>query len=58
MAPRRLTLKQRNFINEYLSNGGIRAVKPDRHIMNICGSERLGLFPEGATEEQASQIFM
>ena len=28
---------------EYLRNIGISAMKPDRHILRICGSERLGI---------------
>ncbi len=41
---------------EYLKNVGIRTVKPDTHIMRICGQDRLGLFSTGADEDTAQEI--
>lgn len=38
---------------EYLKNVGIRTIKPDTHIMRICGHERLGFFSPNETEESA-----
>lgn len=31
---------------EYLRNVGIRGVKPDTHIMRICGPDRLSIIQE------------
>lgn len=42
---------------EYLRNVGIRGAKPDLHILRICGSERLRIFPQGTTPKQAIAIF-
>ncbi|HXJ89476.1 MAG TPA: hypothetical protein VMS18_21860 [Candidatus Binatia bacterium] len=38
---------------EYLRNVGIRAAKPDVHVLRILGGERLGYFHGQPTEEQA-----
>jgi len=42
---------------EYLRNVGIRGMKPDLHLLRICGHERLGLFPEKTKPEQAALLF-
>lgn len=42
---------------EYLRNVGIRATKPDLHIVRICGAERLGWFPPKCSPEAAARIF-
>ena len=42
---------------EYLKNVGIRTVKPDTHIMRICGQDRLDLFSNSANERKVVQEF-
>lgn len=42
---------------EYLRNVGVRSVKPDLHILRICGTDRLDLFPLKTNPLQATQIF-
>jgi len=41
---------------EYLRNVGIRAAKPDVHVMRILGGERLGYFKGKPTEREAVQL--
>jgi hypothetical protein len=41
---------------EYLRNVGIRAAKPDLHVLRILGGERLAYFPGRPTERQAVQM--
>jgi hypothetical protein len=51
-------LKQLGFAlaMEYLRNVGIRAAKPDRHIMRVLGPERLGYFTHSPSEKAAVQL--
>lgn len=42
---------------EYLRNVGIRAMKPDTHILRICGSDRLAIFPPRVLPEAAADLF-
>lgn len=37
---------------EYLKNVGISSMKPDTHLIRICGPERLNIIPLGNTELQ------
>lgn len=37
---------------EYLKNVGISSMKPDTHLIRICGPERLDIIPHKDTEEQ------
>lgn len=37
---------------EYLKSVGIASVKPDTHIIRICGPERLGIIPSRNAEKQ------
>lgn len=41
---------------EYLKNVGIRAVKPDLHVLRICGPERLGLLSGQEDAATAAQV--
>lgn len=41
---------------EYLRNMGIRAAKPDVHVLRILGGERLAYFPGRPTEREAVQL--
>ena len=41
---------------EYLRNVGIRAAKPDVHVLRILGGERLAYFPGRPTERDAVQL--
>ena len=42
---------------EYLRNVGIRGMKPDLHLLRICGHERLGIFLPKTSPEKATKIF-
>jgi len=42
---------------EYLRNVGVRGMKPDLHLLRICGSERLSIFPPRVSPEQATILF-
>lgn len=42
---------------EYLRNVGIKGMKPDTHLIRICGSERLAIFPSDVSPEQAALLF-
>jgi thermostable 8-oxoguanine DNA glycosylase len=42
---------------EYLRNVGIRGMKPDLHLLRICGAERLGIFPPSVSPKNAAIIF-
>jgi hypothetical protein len=42
---------------EYLKNIGIRASKPDVHLLRICGPRRLRILPQGASAIAAFQEF-
>ncbi len=42
---------------EYLKNVGVRASKPDVHLLRILGPKRLGILPEAATPLEAFAAF-
>jgi endonuclease III len=44
-------------VMEYLRNVGIAAMKPDTHLLRICGSNRLAIFPSLVSIEQAKLLF-
>ena len=42
---------------EYLKNVGIRGVKPDVHILRICGNERLSIFSDSLSPKEITLKF-
>jgi len=44
-------------VMEYLRSVGIAGMKPDTHLLRICGSERLAIFPSSVSIEQAKSLF-
>jgi endonuclease III len=56
---RRYKLKELGptLVFEYLKNVGVRASKPDVHVLRICGPNRLAVLPGGASPLEAFQAF-
>lgn len=56
---RRYKLKELGptLVMEYLKNVGVRASKPDLHVMRICGPSRLAILPAGASPLEAFRAF-
>lgn len=56
---RRYKLKELGptLVLEYLKNVGVRASKPDLHVMRICGPSRLGILPAGVSPLEAFDAF-
>jgi len=41
---------------EYLKNVGIRAIKPDRHVLRVLGPDRLGVLSGNESDAQAATV--